>query len=163
MMIKYLNKKQYWKATLHWSAPHKWHSGEGVELEERLKGESGLYRFEMRHGGQKESRKNAYIGMTHSQTFNGRLHNSADRIKKIDNWFPKSQLWVAVAEIDLNGSYHRRVRYEDLEGILIYFTHPEKNERKKKWEPNGYFKIENRGHRGPLPRLIEYPVANIVK
>jgi hypothetical protein len=162
-MIKYLREEQeqYWKVKLKWSPAHKWYRGEGVDLEERLKNKSGLYRFEMRHGSQ-TARKNAYIGMTHRQTFNERLHNT-DRIEQIDSWFPKGQLWVSVAEINFNGTTHRRKIYGDIEGILIYFTEPEQNERKKRWEPKGYFKIENMGYHGPLPHHIEYPVAKIMK
>ena len=161
-MIQYNNEDEYWEATLFWKPPRKWIRGEGVELEESIKEENGIYRFEMRHGNQKKSPKNAYIGMTFDQTFEVRLHNSG-RIKKIDEWYPKGQLWVSVAKPDLHGNNHVKTRYKDLESNLIYFTKPEQNYLNTKWSPDTYFKIKNLGYRGPIPRRIDYPVAKIVR
>jgi len=160
MKIQQLSKVEYWKATLRWSPPRKWYRGEGVDLPSELKDLTGLYRLEMRHKRQAGPRRNAYIGITYDQTFEERIH-SGDRIEQIDKWFPKGQLWVSVAELNLHGAKHLRTRYEEIEGILIYFTRPIKNDRKKQWAPSGYFEVKNTGYRGPLPRTIIYPVAGI--
>ena len=154
-----LNKDDYWKATILWQPPCKWNKEDkGVYLNKKYRGEYGIYRFERRHGSQKRSRENLYIGIAFEQIFDERLHQGFHE-KKVKH--VGSQIWVSVGLIDLKDAKHLRKRYEEIEKILIYFTKPTLNLRKKGWAPEDYFEITNKAYRGPLPKYIRYPVAEV--
>ena len=162
MSIEPLDIEDYWKAVIDWAAPRKWHKDKkdpGVSLAKSTKKEYGIYRFERRHGNQKGSRENLYIGIAYKQDFETRLHQGfhEKKLKKTKS----GEIWVAAGLINLEGSRHKRPRYEEIEKLLIYFTEPVLNDKKKEWGPDCYFEIINKGYRGPLPKYIKYPVAEI--
>lgn len=159
MVIEFLNNEEYWEANIYWNAPHRWYKDEGVYLDKDIKNECGIYRFERRHGNQTQGRENLYIGITYRQDFDNRLHQGYHNYK-IRN-IRHGQIWVSLGIIDLKGSVYRNKRYEEIEAILIYFTQPKLNDCKKKWGPSSYFEITNKGYKGPLPRYIKYPAAQI--
>ena len=162
MSIEPLDTEDYWKAVIDWAAPRKWHKDKedpGVSLAKSTKKEYGIYRFDRRHGNQKNSRENLYIGIAYDQNFETRL-NQGFYEKKLRN-AKAGQIWVSAGVIDLVGSKHVRGRYEEIETLLIYFTEPVLNIRKKEWGPECYCEIVNEGYRGPLPQYIRYPVAEV--
>ena len=70
-----LDKEEYWKAIIEWKPPRKWsREDKCVYLSNKYKKEYGIYRFERRHGNQKNSRQNLYIGLAFHQVFDQRLH-----------------------------------------------------------------------------------------
>ena len=154
----------YWKATISWKPARKWYKDgfdSGVYLRNSLKNESGIYRFERRHGNQKNGRETLYIGIAHKQDFDTRLHQP-DYLGKLKK-AKAGEIWVSVGIIDLNGSSHRRERYEELENILVYFSGSSLNDKKTKWiSRKVYYEVVNEGYKGPLPKYIRYPVADII-
>lgn len=100
-----------------------------------------------------------YIGITYEQSFHERLHQGYHE-GKIE-YCKANEVWVSVGFITLKNTIHTRARYEEIEGILIYFDEPKLNVRNKIWCPESYFRIHNNGYRGVLPRKIIYPVAEI--
>jgi len=160
MRILSLDKDDYWKAIIEWTHPCKWNKEEKcVYLTNKYKREYGIYRFERRHGNQKSGRENIYIGHAFDQTFDIRLHQGFHeaKIKKAGI----GEIWVSLGIINLKKSKHLKQRYREIEKILIYFTQPKQNEKEKSWGPDCQFEIFNKGHRGPLPYYIRYPVAEI--
>jgi len=160
MTIIPLDTEEYWKAIIEWKPPRKWNKEDKcVYLSSKYKNEYGIYRFERRHGNQKDGRQNLYIGLAFKQIFDTRLHQGyhENKIKKVG----RGQIWVSLGIIDLNDNKHSKRRYEEIEKILIYFTQPLLNKRKKSWEPDCNYEIINKGHRGPLPKSIKYPVAEV--
>ena len=162
MAIESFHKDYYWKAVIDWKPPRRWYDDDEfqrVYLRDSDKTEYGIYRFERRHGSQKDGRENLYIGIAFRQYFDKRLHQG------FHEWMlrnaKKGQIWVSVGLIDLKGTKHTRQRYEEIEALLIYFTRPTLNERKKHWCRECYYEINNIGYKGPLPKYIKYPLAEI--
>ena len=163
MAIEYLDQTEYWKAIISWMPPRKWYKDEndpGVYLDKKIKNYCGVYRFERKHGNEKNGNENLYIGIAYKQSFNVRLHQGYHDliVKKAKT----GEIWVSVGIVDLQGSNHTKERYEEIESILIYFSKPTLNEKKKKWGPDCGFEIVNEKYRGSLPKYIKYPVAEIV-
>ena len=163
MAIESLDNYSYWKAIIDWKPPRKWYRDDeypGVYLGNGDRDGYGIYRFERRQANQKIGRENLYIGIAFQQVFDKRLHQG------FHEWILKNvkrgQIWVSVGIIDLRGTKHIKQRYEEIEALLIYFTQPTLNERKKYLCPECYLEIENIGYKGPLPRYIKYPVAEII-
>lgn len=162
MNVEPLDTEDYWKAIINWAASRKWFKDKedpGVSLAPNRKKEHGIYRFERRHGNQKNSRENLYIGIAYGQNFETRLHQGYHEMKLQES--KTGQIWVSVGTIDLFGAKHVRERYEEIEKLLIYFTEPTLNIRKKEWSPECYCEIINKGYRGPLPQYLRYPVAEV--
>lgn len=160
MAIEYLGKNDYWKAEIDWQPLRKWYRKNdiGVDLSEYAKSEYGIYRFEGQYENH-DAKKLLYIGIAYEQTFDERLHQGYHeyKIKHIK----AKEIWVSVGFITLKNTIHTRDRYEDIEKILIYFSEPKLNIRKKPWCPECYLEIINTGYRGVLPQKIVYPVAEI--
>ena len=164
MAIKPLDKYDYWRATIEWKAPHKWYKdklyGEGVDLDDKLKNEYGIYRFERRSKKLSVGKEIIYIGIAYGQTFDVRLR-FGDHAHKIEQYKKPGEIWVSVGIIDLPDTIHRRERYEQIEGVLIYFTQPKLNKEKMKWVHSDPFIISNKGYRSLLPKYIRFPVAEM--
>jgi hypothetical protein len=165
MAVKPLDKYDYWIATIDWKAPHKWYRKDkfysaGVDLDDKLKNEYGIYRFERRFQKLSKGKEIIYIGIAYCQPFDARLH-CGDHAHKIEQYKKPGEIWVSVGTIDLPDTIHRREQYEDIEGVLIYFTKPFLNKQKMKWINSDPFVIMNRGYRGLLPEYIKFPVAEI--
>jgi hypothetical protein len=160
MPIKYLENDDYWKAVIDWKAPRKWHRKDdiGVDLPEKYKNQYGIYRFESRNIDY--GKELLYIGIAYEQNFDCRLHQGyhESKLKTIK----AREIRVSVGIINLKSSRHFRNRYEEIEKLLIYFTQPKLNFKKKEWCPDCYFEIINQGYRGLLPKYIKYPVAEIL-
>jgi len=163
MAIQLLDNDDYWKVKIKWEPSRKWYRDDEykhVYLGDKDRNEYGIYRFERRLRNQKSGRENLYIGIAYRQVFDKRLHQG------FHEWMlrnvKRGQIWVSVGKIDLRGTNHTRRRYEEIEAILIYFTKPTQNDRKKYWLPECYYEIKNIGYRGPLPEYIKYPLAEIV-
>ena len=160
MAIELLDKNDYWQAKIDWSPLRKWHrhTEVGVDLSSDTISEYGIYRFEGRY--KKNTLKRLlYIGIAYEQEFDIRLHQGYHQAKL--KYCKAHEIHVSVGTINLTNTKHTRNRYEEIESILIYFCTPSKNIKKKALCPDCYFKIQNSGHRGILPRRILYPVAEI--
>jgi hypothetical protein len=165
MAVKLLGENDYWRATIDWKAPHKWYKKDkfysaGVDLEDKLRNEYGIYRFERRHGKLSKGKEIVYIGIAYCQTFDVRLHYG-DHANKIERYKKPGEIWISVGTIDLPDTIHRRERYEQIEGVLIYFTQPILNKQKMKWVYSDPFIIRNKGYRGLLPKYVRFPVAEV--
>lgn len=163
MAVKPLDEYEYWIATIDWRSPHKWYKGDkfysaGVDLDEEFRSEYGVYRFERRFQKLSKGKEIIYIGIAFSQPFHVRLH-LGDHENRIARYKKPGEIWVSVGTIDLPDAIHRRERYEQIEGILVYFTQPILNKQKMKWVCSDPFIIRNKGYRGLLPRYIKFPVA----
>ena len=168
MAIESLDNYYYWKAIIYWKPPRKWHKDDkykGVERRNADRNEYGIYRFERRQESQKGGSENFYIGIAYRQDFDKRLHQGYHKWM-LKNMKRGQEIWVSFGIIKLKGkgTKHTRKRYEEIEAMLIYFTQPKKNDRKRYWCREGwYYEIKNNGYRGPLPKCIKYPVAEIIK
>jgi hypothetical protein len=158
MAISSLDKKEYWRAVINWKPPHKWYQdGDvGVDLADDTKHKNGIYRFESR-----QKHKLLYIGHTYRQDFDERLHQGHHEGKL--KGLRSGEIWVSVGIIDLKGSNRSRQRYEEIEGILVYFTDPILNKSKTVCSPDCSYEIVNKGYKGLLPEKIKFPVAEIIE
>jgi hypothetical protein len=165
MSIEYLDRDEYWRATIYWNPANKWYRDDddvGVDLAEATKHLSGIYRFESRKKRHGEiQRQLLYIGITYEQDFDERLHQGyhEGKLERLRS----GEIWVSVGIIDLRGSNRSRKRYEEIEQILIYFTDPILNKSKTSCVPECWYEIINEGYKGLLPWKIKFPVAEVVK
>jgi hypothetical protein len=158
MNIEYLNDDEYWGFTINWKRPFRWYKNEKVYLDVKDKKETGIYRIEWHHENQKKGPDNLYIGITFEQSFYERINKHINWLK---DYFNYGQIQVSIGLIKQEESIHKRKRYEEIEHVLIYFTQPSENEKKKKFAPKTAMEIKNKGYIGTLPKKITFPVAKI--
>jgi hypothetical protein len=156
MAVQTLPGDWYWDIELAWAPPVKVTSGMS-RLPERCFEKYGLYRFERDHHLRSYSREIIRIGIAYDQT----IGNRALRYESLVlDYRRRGSVWFSYAVLWLDGR-HRRARYEEVEHLLVYVTQPLENEKKRQSLPNVYYRIENSGHRGALPRRITFPLVNV--
>jgi hypothetical protein len=115
----------------------------------------GLYRFERGHALKDGPRDIVRIGIAFDQTLGARIRQYTP---KLEEYRRRGSLWVSWAALDLFEGQHRRRRYEDVEHLMIFAVQPDYNERKRNSVPDDFYRIENSGYRGGLPRDIVFPL-----
>ena len=150
-----LDYGSYWEAELSWSKPRVVPAGQCPTLLEWIGESYGVYRIERRHHLCNDRFPEVLrVGIAYDQTLSERLKQYPAGL--LDRWRAKGTVSVSAAKIVMEHQ-HRRVRYEEIEHMLVHFLGPAQNEKKKYSPPAGPFQVTNTGFKGRLPRLIVFP------
>lgn len=164
----YNGRKYYRLATITWSRPRVWISGEDFDVPRGWAGLGGVYLFTRHHHSQRSGPQMAYIGK--ANRFEARLTRSHGHYDIVER---QGSTAVSCGRIAFERIRSRKGYYEEIEDILILsLWHNLENTRSLDSLP-GFrqssartmipWVITNRGHRfnGAMPRRIVYPSIGV--